>query len=107
MKEVFDAIDKVCTDSAKDMGDCRNRRIKEFNNGDLAERYTRVGLGAGPHWARIETNERAFFFSRERNIGITIAQRQDDTFCLIPPNREIEDIASITRYFIEIGLMSD
>ena len=106
MKEVFDAIDKVCTDPAKDMGDCRNRRIKKINDADFAERYTRLGLGAGPHWGRIETNERAFFFSRGRNIAITIAQRQDGTFCLIPPDREIEDLSRITRYFIEIGLMS-
>ncbi len=106
MKEIFDAIDRTCVEPAKDMGDCRNRRIRIFANGDVVERYTRLGMRAGPHWAKVETNERAFFFSETANLGCTIAQRKDGTLTFIPPDRDIEDLGIITRYFIEKELMT-
>ena len=62
IQEVFDAIDKMCTEPLADMGDCRNRRWWKSGTGDLAERYTRIATSDdGNRWPRAESNERAFF----------------------------------------------
>lgn len=91
------------------MGDSINQRWAKLSEGDIVARYTRRALktrgrsGDEYRWPRAEENERAFFHSRKKQIGITIAKRNDGTLCLIPLDRNIKDVKKVKEYFEEQG----